>query len=192
MRTTDAELQGTRRNNWEYDWIVQPSLKLQQPGEFCTQNYLQKKMARHTRYQGLIVENDRVLLIKHREHETGRSYWIIPGGGLDGDESEEECVIREVREETNLDVEVLDLLFDEPGHPDGVYRWRKTFLCKPVGGNPSPGYEPELEAAEIYSITEVRWFDLRDEAEWGHELLTDPFTYPQLVNARKELGYAPK
>jgi len=149
------------------------------------------KMARHTRYQGLIVENDSVLLIKHTERATGRSYWIIPGGGLDDDETEEECVIREVREETNLDVEIERLLFDEPGHPNGVYRRRKTFLCKPVGGHPSPGFEPEVEASERYAITEVRWFDLRQETDWGHDLLTDPFTYPQLVNVRKELGYFP-
>ena len=73
-------------------------------------------MARHTRYQGFIVENDHVLLIQHREHATGRGYWVIPGGGLDGAETEEECVIREVREETNLEVEIVSLLFDEPGH----------------------------------------------------------------------------
>jgi 8-oxo-dGTP diphosphatase len=148
-------------------------------------------LARHTRYQALIVENDSVLLIKHREHATGRAYWVIPGGGMDDDETEEECVIRELNEETNLDVEIESLLFDEPGHPDGAYRWRKTFLCRPVGGHPSPGFEPEAEAAENYAITEVRWFDLRDETDWGPDLLTNPFTYPQLVKARKRLGYLP-
>ena len=147
-------------------------------------------MARHTRYQGLIVENDHVLLIQHREHATGREYWVIPGGGLDSAETEEECVIREVREETNLEVEIEGLLLDEPGHPDGVYRRRKTYLCKPIGGNASPGFEPEIEASENYAITQVRWFDLREETDWGDELLTDPFTYPQLVNARKKLGYS--
>ena len=148
-------------------------------------------MARHTRYQGLVVNNDHVLLIKHREHATGHAYWVIPGGGLEGDETEEECVIREVKEETNLDVEIMRLLFDEPGDPDGVYQWRKTYLCRPVGGTPSPGYEPEVEAAENYAITEVRWFDLRDESDWGADLSGDPFTYPQLVRARKRLGYLP-
>lgn len=144
---------------------------------------------RHTRYQGLIVENDKVLLIKHREHATGRAYWVIPGGGIEAGETEEQCIIREVREETNLEVEVEGLLFDEPAHPDGPYRWRKTFLCRPIGGKASPGYEPEIEAAENYGITEVKWFDLRDEADWGADLLEDPFTYPQLAAVRKKLGY---
>lgn len=149
-------------------------------------------MARHTRYQGLIIEKGKVLLIKHREDATGRGYWVIPGGGIDDDESEAQCVIREVKEETNLDVKIEDLLFDEPGHPDGVYQRRKTFLCRPIGGEPSPGYEPELEAAENYAITEVRWFDLWDESDWEDDLLEDPITYPQLVQARRKLGYLPK
>lgn len=149
-------------------------------------------MARHTRYQAFIVENNSVLLIKHLEHKTGRGYWVIPGGGRDDHESEVDCVVREVREETNLDVDVERLLLDEPGHPDGVYRWRKTYLCRPIGGSASPGIEPEPEAADRYSISEVRWFDLRDEGEWGAALVNDPFTYPQLRKARIELGYLPK
>jgi 8-oxo-dGTP pyrophosphatase MutT (NUDIX family) len=132
--------------------------------EFLFQNKV-IQLARHTRHQGLIIKNGEVLLIKHCEHATGREYWVIPGGGLDGDESEEECVIREMREETNLDVEIECLLFDEPGHPDGIYQRRKTFLCRPVAGNHSPGYEPEIEAAENYSISDVRWFNLRDDSD---------------------------
>jgi len=149
-------------------------------------------LKRHTRYQALIVENHAVLLIKHSEHHSDRSYWVIPGGGLDGHESEIECVIREAREETNLEVEVERLLLDGPGHPNGVYPWRKTYLCHPVGGEATPGFEPKLEAAERYAITEVRWFDLRDEKRWGTDLLTAPFTYPQLNLARNKLGYLGK
>lgn len=131
------------------------------------------------------------MLIKHCEHATGHCYWVIPGGGIDGDESEEQCIVREMKEETNLEIKVAGQLFEEPAHPDGAYRWRKTYLCKPIGGEASPGYEPEIEAAENYSITEVRWFDLWDESDWEDELLNDPITYPQLIRARRELGRRP-
>ena len=147
-------------------------------------------MARHTRYQGAIVQDHHILLIRHRQHSTGRAYWVIPGGGLDGSESEEDCVVREMKEETNLDIKIDYLIFDEPGHPDGVYEWRKTYICHPISGVASPGYEPEPEAAADYSISEVRWFDLCDEGGWDEDLRQDPFTYPQLVRLRKALGYA--
>lgn len=146
-------------------------------------------MSRHTRYQAFIIQDHQVLLIKHREHESGRAYWVIPGGGREDGETELECVVREAKEETNLDVQIERLLFDEPGHPGGVYQWRKSYLCRPVGGEAAPGYEPEIEASEFYGIVEVRWFDLRDETGWDERLYEDVFTYPQIVKLRTALGY---
>jgi hypothetical protein len=92
-------------------------------------------------------------------------------------------------EETNLSVLVERLVLDEPAHPDGAYKWRKTYLCRRTGGDPAPGYEPEEEAAAEYSITEVRWFDLRTESSWDGDIFRDPYTYPQLVKLREVLGY---
>jgi 8-oxo-dGTP pyrophosphatase MutT (NUDIX family) len=146
-------------------------------------------VARHTRYQVFIVENHSVLLIKHREHASGRVYWVIPGGGLDPREIEVECVIREAREATNLRVEVVRPLMEETAQPGSGYRRFKTFLCRAVDGRASCGIEPEAEAAAQYSIAEVRWFDLRDERDWEDDLLDDPLTYPQLTIAWRELGY---
>jgi 8-oxo-dGTP pyrophosphatase MutT (NUDIX family) len=128
-------------------------------------------------------------MIKHRHHESGQAYWVIPGGGIEAHEAETDCVIREAREETNLEVAVDRLLLEGPVHAEGGYKWLKTYLCRPIGGVASPGFEPEVEAAELYAITEVRWFDLRDESDWDASLINDPFTYPTLREARKKLGY---
>ena len=152
-------------------------------------HFIKVKMDRHTRYQGLIIQNHQVLLIKHKRHSTGQAYWVIPGGGIDGPESEEQCVIREMKEETNLEVAVDRLVYDEPFPLEGGYKWLKTYLCTPLSGEASPGYEPEPEAAADYSISEVRWFNLQNESAWGEDLCQDPFTYPTLVRLRKTLGY---
>jgi 8-oxo-dGTP pyrophosphatase MutT (NUDIX family) len=144
---------------------------------------------RDIRYQGAIIENDRILLIKHMPLQGGSPYWLIPGGGREDGETEAECVQREMKEETNLDVEVADLLLDEPGFPGGPYPWRKTYLCKPIGGEAKPGYEPELEAASAYAIFEVKWFDLKDISGWDQLLTEDPNTRPQVERIREKLGY---
>ncbi len=144
---------------------------------------------RDTRYQGAIVQNHNILLIRHRENKSGRSYWILPGGGMEPGETEEDCVRREMKEETNLEVEVVSLLLTEPNPSKHVYRSRKTYLCTPNTGEASPGIEPEPEAASWYSIAEVKWFDLRDESGWDTELITDPLTYNQLQSVRKKLNY---
>jgi len=147
-------------------------------------------MSRTIRYQGAIIRNDHILLIKHREYASGDDYWVIPGGGREDGETEEECVEREMMEETHLNVTVKRLLLDEPGHPDEAYPRFKTYLCIPMSGEAHPGYEPESEAAEQYAITEVGWFDLRDETTWEAKVITDPFTYPLLQRIRTVLGYS--
>ena len=83
-----------------------------------------RPMRRVIRYQGAIVRNDHILLIQHTEHASGRSYWLIPGGGIEADETEEACVQREMHEETCLEVQVQRLLLDELAQPGGVYQRR--------------------------------------------------------------------
>lgn len=147
-------------------------------------------MDRHTRYQGLIIQDHNILLIQHTQLSTGWSYWVFPGGGIEAGETEEGCIIREMKEETNLDVRVIELLIDEAfPHDGGPYKHNKSYLCTPTGGEAKPGYEPEPEAAACYSISAVRWFDLREESAWGLDMAKDPFTYPQLVKVRRILGY---
>ncbi len=146
-------------------------------------------MNRHTRYQGAILQNHRILLIRHLEHDTGRSYWIFPGGGIESGETEEGCVQREMKEETNLDVRVVSILLDEPDYLGGAYQRIKTFLCEPDSGEAIPGIEPEPEAASHYSIVEVKWFDLCIESTWDTELINNPIIYLRLQRLHRNLGY---
>lgn len=146
-------------------------------------------MPRHTRYEGVIVREDQLLLIRHLHHDSGRTYWLFPGGGIEAGESDEECLRREMLEETNLVVKVDRLLLDQATEPDAVYVRRKMYLCHPVSGTASPGFEPEPEANSVYAIAEVRWFDLREPEGWDPLLVTDVLTYPLLLQVRHELGY---
>lgn len=146
-------------------------------------------MPRYARYQGAIVRDDQILLIQHTNHDSGRSYWLIPGGGIEPDESEEACVAREMWEETNLRVRVERLLLDEPAEPGTIYQRRKTYLCLIESGEARPGYEPEEDAAAAYGITAVAWFDLRDPASWGPHVQSSGWTHGQLQRVRVALGY---
>lgn len=93
-----------------------------------------------------------------------------------------------MREETGLDVMVMNLVLDEPGEEGEVYRRRKTYICEAADGKPEPGFEPEDRIN--YSIVAVKWFDLRDPDKWDEDLLADPFTFPQLQRMRDKLGYS--
>lgn len=62
-------------------------------------------MKHRIRAAALVVHEDRILLVKHVYQDTGESFWVPPGGGLeDCDNSIFACASREVFEETGLTV----------------------------------------------------------------------------------------
>ena len=148
-------------------------------------------MLRIVRYQGAIVHEDQLLLIQHHEYASGRSYWLMPGGGQEAGESEEDCVRREMLEETGLDVAVERLLFEVPTL-GGVYQRRKTYLCRILGGQAAPGYEPELEVAAEYGIVAVKWFDLRHPSTWEPAMRENKLTLATVQQIQAALGYPPE
>ena len=89
---------------------------------------------------GAIVFNEagHVLLIR-RGSEPLRGHWSIPGGLLELGESLHEGVCREVREETGLEVEVLELveLLDRIHRHQQRVQYHYViadFLCSQTGG----------------------------------------------------------
>ncbi len=53
----------------------------------------------------LIIDPNDKILISSREHKSDFSeYWEFPGGKINTNETPEECIIRELKEELNIDV----------------------------------------------------------------------------------------
>ena len=61
------------------------------------------------RVAGILIEDNKILLIQH--HKNNKKDWLIPGGGNDWGETTKEALIREYKEETNMDIEVDEFLF---------------------------------------------------------------------------------
>jgi len=53
---------------------------------------------------GFIFDNDKVLLIHHKK----LNMWLPPGGHIDKDETPDEALLREIKEELGIDVEILN------------------------------------------------------------------------------------
>src|SRR5215813_15574945 len=82
---------------------------------------------------GVVIENNRAVLIR-RGGEPLRGQWSIPGGTLELGESLEQGVVRELLEETGLQVrllgfiEVFDRIFVEPSAADSGPRFHFVII----------------------------------------------------------------
>jgi len=63
-------------------------------------------MQQRPRAAAIIVNGDEIALIKREHSKRGKLYYLFPGGGLEHGETYEEAVVREVLEETGLEVAV--------------------------------------------------------------------------------------
>ncbi len=104
----------------------------------------------------ILISGDKILLIEH--FKNGRSYWLIPGGGLEYGETIAECASRELKEETNLDVMVTKFLFSsESIAPDGSRHILNLFFLGRISGD-SPmrlGDEERLKSLALFDIDEL-------------------------------------
>ncbi len=122
-------------------------------------------LRRDIRYQAAIIQKGQVLLLQMRSPQ-GEVFWLPPGGGREGNETPEECLKREMREETELKVQVERLLFTQPDMPGGVYDQLHTYLCRPISGTARAGNEPEIASMPVLDIQGIGWFDLSDDSAW--------------------------
>ena len=79
------------------------------------------------------------MLLILRGHEPGKGLWSVPGGRIEPGESDAEAVIREVREETGLDVTCGPLLgaVDRPGLAGAVIEIRDYYAFVTAGDGPA-------------------------------------------------------
>jgi 8-oxo-dGTP pyrophosphatase MutT (NUDIX family) len=146
-------------------------------------------MKREIRYQAAIIKDNQVLLLRVLDQSMDKSFWLLPGGGRENGESIDDCLRREVWEETTLEVRVDRYLFEVPDIPGGMYEILQTYLCYVERGEARPGFEPEVDTEGHSAIQEVKWFDLREISTWDSSVISDPVTYPELCRLREVLGY---
>ena len=81
--------------------------------------------------KGIVYINANIVLLKNERNE-----WELPGGKIEISESTEQCVIREIKEELNLEVELqslVDVWMYKVGGKVNVLII--TYLCKPIQMN---------------------------------------------------------
>ncbi len=115
----------------------------------------------------LVIDDGKILMMKHKK----LGVWLPPGGHIEAQEFPDEAVIREVREETGLEVELFKSSadFDDvrarslsvpfiimqenvPYKDEPHIHFDMTYLARVVGGRLKQNSES----------TEIQWMDRKD------------------------------
>jgi 8-oxo-dGTP diphosphatase len=105
---------------------------------------------------GICINGGKILLVNHEGLNRG-DFWAPPGGGLHFGETAEECLKREFKEETGLEVEIGDFLFASEFIHKPLHAVELFFLTSILGGILKTGIDPEMGNHQI--ISEVRFFN---------------------------------
>jgi len=111
---------------------------------------------------GFIVHDNKVLLILHKKLQT----WLPPGGHIDPDEMPHDAVVREIQEETGLDVEIqspvptvkgtVPVPFSANRHNVGDHdHYSLDYLCK---------LKSTKISLQLTEIDDAKWFSADDLA----------------------------
>jgi 8-oxo-dGTP diphosphatase len=89
--------------------------------------------------RAVIVSNDRVLLVRYRDRAG--DWYVLPGGGQQKGETLQECLVREVAEETGLTIDV------------GSLRWVREFIA---ANSPESEIAPDFHQVEMFFESRLR------------------------------------
>lgn len=83
----------------------------------------------------IIVEDNKIVLIK-RLNNPYKDHWAIPGGFVEYGEKVEDAAVREAKEETGLDIELIKLVgvYSDPNRDPRGHTVTVAYLAKIIGG----------------------------------------------------------
>lgn len=113
------------------------------------------------RATGILIENNSLLLVQQKLSDNKN--WSLPGGRVEAGETLEQALIREMKEETGLDVEPIRMLYVCDVEASSNTVLHITFLSKRTGG------EITLPTNEFDEnpIHDVRFVPINELAQYG-------------------------
>lgn len=119
------------------------------------------KEVRPTAVDVVVIHNDKILLVK-REKPPFKNKWVLPGGFVEINEDVKQAAIREMKEETGIDIELIGIIgvYSKPER-DERHTISIGFLAFPKGD--------VSIVAQKGEIKEAKWFDLSKIPKLGFD-----------------------
>lgn len=117
----------------------------------------------------VLVVKDGKFLLAERKKENYHGYWVIPGGGVKFGETIQDAALREIKEETNMDVDLVKLIgpkevINVPGNYHSV-----TFfhLANPKSSEGDIEANDDVSDAKFFTLEEIKNLKIAESVEWA-------------------------
>jgi 8-oxo-dGTP diphosphatase len=146
------------------------------------------------RVYGILIDSDNGLLVSD-EFIRGDFFTKLPGGGLEFGEGTRDCLVREFKEETGLDVTVGDHIYTTDFYQPSAFRAGDQILSIYYRVNPislAPlntrsiafDFKPEEIADKNGQAEHTRWIALNDLSEGAMSLPIDKIVINKILQSR--------
>lgn len=108
---------------------------------------------------GLLIQDNQILLAQLHSPISDELVWMPPGGGLTFGETMRDCLKREFKEETNLSVEVDELVHVNELLRKEYHAVECFFEVKKMGGAEKLGKDPEL-SWDRQLLHDLQWISI--------------------------------
>ena len=104
-----------------------------------------------------IIEDDKKIFITRRGYGEFENMWEFPGGKIEHGETKEEALIREIKEELELDINITEFLTTVDYDYPNFHLTMHCFICNICGGN-----------LQLNAHNDVKWTSLEelDKHNW--------------------------
>lgn len=123
----------------------------------------------------VIIPNEEGKILMVRQHHEDKDLWMVPGGGIEEGENSIEAAVREAKEETGLDIDVVGVAWHvEEVSPQRGQRFVNYMIGRVKGGSLALGSDPELPADQQV-LREVCFLSREEIGQLEH-------VYPKFFN----------
>ena len=113
----------------------------------------------HITVKGIVIYHHQILILKRvKPSQDGLGFWELPGGGLEYGETPHDALIRELKEETNLDIKIIKPVYTFTAIRPQYQTVGIGFLCVPTNNHVKISHE-HTEYKFVHSNDLLKYLD---------------------------------